>query len=552
MQILQGNLGYSKTRITLLLIAIAFLSAGLKLYTADFSSPSSEDTYGYVLRSIGHLNGDFTEPPRKTLGWSLFISPFFSLVNSSSFLDYLNTIRGISMGISVVTIFPMYLLARRFFDEKYSIVAAFLLAIEPHLNHNATLGLSEPIFILVGILAVYLILSKKIELVYLSYVSVGILWWIRFNGIVMLLIISIIYFTNFKQSKNLLQKFFIGLALFFIVSSPMLYQRYDQYGDPLYFSQSATIYTGDYAAIMAENSKLVNYSAFDYIADNGLGNFFNKFIIGGLYHLADQTIKLSFPYLVVLLPFGILFSFRAFDQDPKNIRANWIVILITLGSFVTYFAVVQDRRLIFHILPFLVVFSIIPIQRLVEYGLSTFSFSTNKKNISLLIILGIVLLLSFMFTMRYEISDKAAEQEKIQFSNHLLNNYAGNILDAGNTLDFLRHAVLTRDDNFKKYTSTNDITYTKLTPIELYAKSLNDFVLIAEKYDLKYISVNKEGVTEVWYPFLADVYENESKYPYLNKIIDTDNMGFNKLHVRVYFIDYEKFHELYPSEHLSQ
>ena len=145
MYTLQNDLRYSKKTIALCLVAVALLSLGLKLYTTNFSVLPSEDTFGYVLRAIAHLHGDFTEPPRKTLGWSIFISPFFGLTNSSNFLDYVNIVRGLSLGISTITILSMYALARRFFDEKYSLVAAFLFAIESHLNYNAGLGLSEPL-----------------------------------------------------------------------------------------------------------------------------------------------------------------------------------------------------------------------------------------------------------------------------------------------------------------------------------------------------------------------------------------------------------------------
>jgi len=43
----------------------------------------------------------------------------------------------------------MYILARKFFNEKYSLVAASLFAFEPHLNRWSSLGFTEPLNILV-------------------------------------------------------------------------------------------------------------------------------------------------------------------------------------------------------------------------------------------------------------------------------------------------------------------------------------------------------------------------------------------------------------------
>lgn len=548
MYILKDKAGYSKQKILSFLIIISLISLGLKLYTVDFSSLPPEDTFGYVLRGFSHGNGDFTEPPRKTLGWSIVISPFLGIIDSDRFLDYVNIVRLLSLSISIISIFPMYLLARRFFDEKYSLVAAFLYAVEPHLNHNAGLGLAEPLFILVMILSAYFIMSKDTRSLYLSFFLAGILWWIRFNGIVMLPILSIILFLNFKHSSRTSLIFLMCISIFIASSSPILLQRYEQYGDPFYFSQSNTIYTGEFVTVVAENSEETNYSALDYIADHGMAQFIWKFIIGGLYSLSDQTTKLLFPYLIVLLPIGIFFSFRAFDQNSKYIRANWIIILITLGSFVTYFAVIQERRLIFQVLPFFIIFSIIPIQRLIEYGLSTFSLSQKHKNYALLLILSIVFLLAISFTLRYELPDTAEEKEKIEFAKYLLNNYEGKVLDTSDSaLKGLLYAKTEiSPDNFKNYLIRNTLTKSqteKLQTISLYAKSMKDFIIVAEQYDLKYVVVSKE-VRTVWYPFFENVYDYESSYPYLVKITDSTKLGFKKLNVKVFQIDYNKFHEL--------
>lgn len=547
MYILKNKIGYSKRKILSCLIIISLISLGLKLYTVDFSSLPPEDVFGYTLRAFSHNNGDFTEPERKTLGWSLTISPFFKLVDSDHFLDYVNVVRILSLSISTISIFPMYLLARRFTNEKYSLVAAFLFAIEPHLNHNAGLGLSEPLFVLAMMLSIYFVLTKDTRLLCISFLLAGAMWWIRFNGIVMLPILLLILILNSKRSSRVIPVILLCISLFLIVISPMLIHRYMQYGDPLYFSQSDTLYTGEFVTVVAENTKGESYSALDYITDHGMEQFIWKFIVGGFYNLGDQVIKLLYPYLIVLLPMGIFFSFRAFDQNPNHIKANWIVILITLGSFVSYFAVIQERRLIFHLIPFFIIFAIIPIQRLIEYGLSTFSFSQKQKNYSLIIVLSVTLILAVTFTLRYDLPDATKEQEKIELAKYLLSNHEGKILDAGNALEGLIYAKIeSSPNNFKNYMIKNDLDATneKIKPISLYAKSMTDFINIAEQYDLKYVIINRDEITTVWYPFFENVYDSESSYQYLVKITDSTQLGFEKLNVKVFQIDYNKFHEL--------
>ena len=537
---------------------ISLISLGFKLQTVDFTVLPEEDTFGYVLRGMAHNNGDFTEHPRKTLGWSIFISPFFNMTNSNNFLDYVNIVRGLGLAISIITIVPMYLLSRKFFDVKYSLCAVGLFAFEPHLNHVSGLGYTEPLYILATILSLYFILNKNSKYSYLSFLTIGLLWWVRWNGIVMLLIASIIFFTNFKKTPKLFLKYFACLAICLIVVSPMLIERNEQYDSPFFFSQSERVFTGEYTTIMADNMLDVEYSAFDYIDDHGFGKFIEKFVFLGIYNLFFVLFKMSLPYLIFFLPFGILFSLRSFDQEKKYIRSNWILILISLGAFVFYFAIMPEKRLIYHVYPFLIILATISLQRLIEYGLPTFSFTERQKKMSLLCIMAVILILSGLYTLRYDIPDPTLNDEKILFAETINSKFEGRILEAGYTLQGLNYVHATNPSGvFKNYEIHNNVASDfmeefnsenrNLKPIELYAKSLEGFIEVSDEYELKYISINKNNI-QTRYSYLNEIYENEEKFPYLRKVFDTDQEGFEKLKVKVFEIDYEKFYSIKNKE----
>ena len=537
------------------LILISSASLGLKLYTVDFTVLPVEDTYGYVLRGMAHNNGDFTEHPRKTLGWSIFISPFFHMIDSNNFLDYVNIARGLGLMISIITVVPMYLLSRKFFDTKYSICAVGLFAFEPHLNHVSGLGMTEPLYIFAIILSLYFILNKNSKYSYLSFLTVGLLWWVRWNGIIMLLIASVIFFRNFKKTPKSFLKYLACLAICLVVVSPMLLERNEEYGNPLFFSQNQRVFTGEYVTIMADNMIDVQYSAFDYITDRGFGKFIEKFVFMGIYNLFFTLSKMLLPYLIFFLPFGIVFSLRAFDQEKKFIQSNWILILISLAVFVFYFAIYPEKRLIYHVYPFLIIFAMISLQRFVEYGLSTYSFNNKQKKICLVGIMCFVLVLSGLYTLRYEVPDPILSDEEILFAESLENKFDGKILDAGYTLKGLYYVHVTDPIGiFKNYKISDDpgayymFEFNKenvnLMPTVLYATSLEDFIEVSYEYELNYISINKNGVSDVFYPYLNEIYENEAKFPYLIKVFDTEQEEFEKLKAKVFEIDYKIFYEL--------
>ena len=545
----------TKKNIILFLIIIGTISLGLKLYTVDFTVLPNEDAFEYVLIAFAHNNGDFTEHPRKTFGWTIFVSPFFQLIDSNNFLDYVNITRGLGLAISIVTIIPMYILSRKFFDDKYSLCATGLFAFEPHLNYLAWQGLTEQLYILAIILSMYFILNRNSNYSYLSFLTIGLLWWVKWQGAIMLLVASIIFFKIFKKTPKLFVKYSICLSITLIIVSPMLLDRYEQFGDPFYFSQSEHLFLGDYASILAYNMKDVEYSAFDYIDDNGFGKFIGNFVLVGIYNLLLTLFKMSLPYLIVFLPFGIIFSLRAFDQEKKYIQSNWIVILGTLIPFIVYFAILPEKRLIYHVYPFLIILAIIPLQRFVEYGLSTFSYNERQKKIVLVSIMAVVLILSSFYTLRYDLPDPELNDEKILFAETIDSKFEGRILDTGDTLQGLNYVHATNPLGvFKNYKIHNNISMDfmeefnsenrNLKPIQLYAKSLEDFIEVSYEYELNYISINKNGVSDVFYPYLDEIYESEAEFSYLTKVFDTEREGFEKLKVKVFEINYEIFHEL--------
>ena len=143
----------STKKIIVFLVVIGCISLFLKLHTFDFSIPVHFDNLGYSLDAIQYSNGDYFIPQKKNPGWPLFVTPFYAMLNSDNFMDYSNMIRILGLSISTISIIPMYLLARRFFNEKFALMATILFAFEPHLNYVSGQGVSEPIFILTSPLA---------------------------------------------------------------------------------------------------------------------------------------------------------------------------------------------------------------------------------------------------------------------------------------------------------------------------------------------------------------------------------------------------------------
>lgn len=550
-------MSFQKSHIILGLIIICSISLVFKLYTVDFSIPVYSDNLDYTLYAIAHTNGDFSQSSHRGIGWSLFVFPFFKLINSNDFLVYSSIIRILSLSIATISVVIIYFLGRKFFNEKYSLVVASLFAFEPHLNYNAGFGLSEPLYHLAIIASFYFILNKNSKYIIPSLILAGAAWWIRINGLSIFIIITTIYFITLRKSPRLFRNYFIGFTLFLILMSPMLLQRYEQFGDPLYTDYNSMIFAGSFEKILGENTRNVNPTALDYIEKNGLYSFFENFIFKGVYNVLWLLSRISFPYMLVLIPFGMIFSLRAFDQDSKYIRSNWVFILLSLAFLIVTISNVPERRYLFYIFPFLIIFGTIPIQRLTEYGLSTFSFTKKQKNLFLVIVILIIVILSGYFTtVRFGKPDIVLENEKMEFAKFAINNLHGKTLrDFGSAMDYIFYQIMTdTPGEFKTYKINADIKQYQTSnaqdetfnTIFIYGESLQDIITNGKEHGLRFIiSYDK---SQFLYPFLDEIYHKEENYPYLVKVFDANEYGFNRLKIKVFEIDYNKFDEFINSK----
>ena len=542
---METKLQLSRSNVVLYLILIVIISLGLKLYLVDFSLPVNSDNLAYVLNGIAHSNGDFEHSPSRSIGWSLFLSPFFSLMNSNDFLDYSNAAKIISISVSTATIFLIYKVGRKFFDERYSLVAACLFAFLPQLNYNSVMALSEPLFIFSILASFYFLLNDKSKFIIPALAFVGFSYWIRLNGIIFFLIISLTYILTFKKSRIFLRNYGIGLVIFLIIISPILLQKYEQFGDPFYSSYQDKMFSKNYEELISNLSLNTETSASSYIENNGIFDFIYTFFISGIFNSMIMLSKLSFPYIFILIPFGILFSFRAFDQKSQYTKANWIFILSSIFFMSFILSVVPEKRFLLFLMPFLVLFSVIPIHRVTEYGLSTFSLSRNQKNAFLVIVIIIVIILSGLFTLRYEKLDPGLENEKMDFAQYALENLHGNTLrDFGGGTDYINSVILLDYNNFQDFkisSSADDTERSKLAyqEIGVSASNIEDLILKGESLNLNYLISNQHDT--FYYPFVDQVYHNEEQYPYLIKIFDSHEHGYEKLKIKVFEIDYEKF-----------
>ena len=200
----------------------------------------------------------------------------------------MNAQRIISILISVVTVIPIYFLGRKFFNEKYSLVIAALFAFEPRLIENSLLGITEPLYLLLGTIALVLFLSKNNKIIIISFIAAALFCLIRYEGLLIIIPMTIMYFVRFHKNKKQILTYFIAIVIFTMILLPTGFLRSESTGDDGLTSH--VLAGGEYYSGMIE--------------DEG-NSIMLEFLSKGISFLGKYFLLVSIPLFLICLPYGI-------------------------------------------------------------------------------------------------------------------------------------------------------------------------------------------------------------------------------------------------------
>ena len=445
-------------------------------------------------------------------GWPTFLSVFFHFSNSDNFLDYMNLQRSLSIIISVSTIIPVYLLCSRFFDKRYSIIGAALFVFQPLIIQNSLLGITEPLYLLLGITSLFLFLSNNIKAVYVSFGVAALFTLVRYEGLLLLLPLSIMFFVRFRKEKKVVLKYVFCVIIFILIVSPMAYIRFENTGQDGIISH--VVVAPEYYQQIAEKE------------DQDLTVFFNVFITG-LFNLSKYLGWIAIPFFIFFIPYGIFVIFKNRDYKTNTIILTSIVLL--LPAVYAYTRDFQDPRYLFVLFPIFTILSIYTIKKL--------ETKLKKQNLFCTLLIGGIVVSSLVF-LNYQIEDYEHQGEAFEIAKEVTKRT--NVINHSYHVDFdvpeskyYRSAKIASLQTFPVL--SNEIQ-DRIEWVELVGhNSLESYIEFGKKRGLTYLVIDDSSRQPV---FLHDVFVHEEKYPYLLKEFDSRNSGY-QYHVKIFRIDYE-------------
>jgi len=533
------------------LVLIGLTGLFLRLIYFPYDVPLMMDSQGYFWFAIDMsiLNQLPSDHSIVNTGWPSFLSIIFQLMDSNNFLDYHNMQRFVGVAFSVATIFPVYLLCSMYFKKSYSLLGAALFVFEPRLIQNSFMGTAESMYIFLMALLLFLFLSNNFKKIYLAFGVVALLALVRYEGLLMIIPISIIFFIRFRKQKRDLIKYIICISIFILILVPVAYFKTETVGPGMDAFSHISAGPEYYQASIQNNSSAL--ADFLYLGSINLIKFLGWALI---------------PSFIIFVPLGIIFIFKKMDYKKSTIIFTIVVML--LPAFYAYSRDISEIKYIFVLYPIFCV--------LACFTFKIFLERFQRKNLIFCMIIGGIILSSMIFV-EWKAIDNEHYRESFEILTEIgqkemkINKEFGKYDGEFTNLSWIRLHNVDEFPILNEELPAGEITYTGMgrklsTPsgvqldmdeVDIKLKeaaeyhnqqidNLKDYFQVLNNQKITHLILDKYAnvgwLNDELRLHLKDIFYHEDKYPFLIKEYDSKENGFN-YHLKLFKIDYDLYYE---------
>ena len=512
-------------------ILITLLCLGgffVRIIWINHDLPLSLDSTGYFWYSIDtSISNHFPDQSCgwkcsfPNTGWPSFLTLFFKVLPSENYLDFMNLQKYVGVIFSVLTVVPIFLISRFFLKKETAFLASSLFLFNPRIIENSILGITEPIYIFTFSVTL-LTLLKWPKFPVISFGFLALLVIIRYEAILLILPIILIYFYKNRFNKKTIISCGISISIIFLILIPWGMMKNELTGQDGIISN---VYAGPkYYSDVLEISNDKNEVIFDFIST------------GSIYTLRF-LITSTFPILIITTPLGILFLLKKKELGILKIFFT-IILFLLVPIFYGYSRAFLEVRYMLILFP---IFSIISSFFFQEI----FRDKQPKMYFTIIIVFVIFSTIIFLTWNNQEKNIEEYEFAKIVDSKmNVVNTYSGAMYLQEVRLEKLEKFPILRKD---LPPGTNVLYLHMCNPNFIFDgcdqgyKNIEEFINKNKKNGLTHIVIDNGFLHN---PFFKDDFDNSEIYPYLVKIFDSKDEGFKYYYAKIYLIDFKKIENI--------
>ena len=530
-------------KIQIISLSVIIASALIwRLVNLPFDTPLFNDamTYFWYAIDMSVLN-KFPEGHVLTNnGWPIFISFIFKFLNSENFLDYHNIMRVFTVMISVTTIIPIYFLCLKFMNRSFALIGVVFFAFEPRLMQNSLIGTPESMHIFLLAISFVLFLSENLKKIYLSFFIIGLLSLIRYEGLLFIIPLSVMFFVRFRGNKKKLLTFIFCFIILLSIITPVTVLRIDSMGED---------------GLISHISAGPEYykSAIDS-GQSSLPQFFEKGFTNSIKFLG----WLHVPIYLIFVPVGFFLFFRKFSHKKMFIVLSLVMILIP-----AFYAYSRDFSEIKYLLPLTLIFPIFAYFTIKKI----LNLRKNQNIIYFSIVFGIII--SSLIFSSIQVTDFSHYKETYEILSDMgdreivINGDFGTFGGEFTLLHWIRlnnvdeFPILSKDlPDLKMKTpkqfvmmentdnkENNDIVWFDKSNIN----SFEEYITVLKKQGVTHLLLDQNNNVRLINDNLREelryIFHNEEEFPFLIKEYDSKEKGY-KNQIKLFKINYELINKI--------
>ena len=525
------------------LCTVGLIGLLIRIYFFPFEIPFTLDTldyFGYAVltNQLGQIPPEW---PLANNGWPIFVSTLFTF-SPENFFDYTYIQRFTSVIISVLTIIPVYFLCKKFFNKTLSLIGSALFIFEPRILLNSVSGDTMSIFILLTTTTILLFIQKNDKLIFCAFVIAALATLIRYEALVLIIPLSIMFFIKREHTNKKIIKYFSGLGIFILILIPLSYVGLESSGSDGLMSHynAGTMYITSEVIEGISYSEPGNLEIMDESWIKPNQNNLQKFLSNIIENLSWFSAWIMIPTFIFFIPISIFIIFK--EKYFKKIDHGVLSIIIfslflLVPAFYAYGRNLEESRYLFVIFPMLSMVSLIFINKIQE--------KIDKKYLTTILLISFILFLSIIGLNSKNLDVEYEHQREIFHIVKFIVNNAEGINYFTPESQFVKSAEVS--ENWPNIPPRDPWGLGHLTrDLELFETSgytsLEKFIVDHKDDGLTHIIVDGVyGRNQI----VNDVFFNENEYIYLDKIYDSNDYDF-KYHVKIFQINHKLLENLSP------
>lgn len=521
--------------IILSIIGVGGLLLRLSHVHPDIPIIGSGDAFEYFEYAINvaRQNSLPTESVLGNNGWPIFLSFFFQFIDSTNYLDYMLVQKLVGVVLSALTIIPIYIICKRFFSEKLAFVGPVIFVFGSAVTANSLLGLTEPLFVLLMSTALACFFASQKHVVFFTFPLLALSMIVRGEALFIMIPLILLYIIRFRHSRKTVYEIPLLLLIMLLIIAPVATHRIDTLGTDAMFMRAWDQISSqiDRPQTIIDDTEIQHGSNSDAIL-----NTLIKWI-----HIYHHLLLIP---LVFFLPYGI---YRIFKRDIKHVSVMLILffmLIVTINALeITGYG--DTQRYSFWMIPLLCIFCTFGVKKLIDFF--------SNKNLVLIAIIGVVI--------AYGVIDLENERINVEYRKNgyqidgiVLEKTGRNvwhIMEAHHMPEPYRIRMNEHSITSLESDSRGKFMYYILYGYTPIYSNITEHVEVVGKFlnhprDKEFTHMTIDDVEKRKSHFLIHVFQNEDQYPYLTKIYDSRDDGF-EYHVKIFEIDYEKLSIMYTN-----